>query len=279
MQQLGRYEIETYYVVVNSTTETRQRIVYIGNNGEDYFIERYIGNIRDGYGQSNTYFKNLLFTNIKSHIPGESIVILDNGVPAKPQIYLSISSIESIQRDGEFKLIIIDSQIDPVTLEFLTYFDCNQAYSMMNYLLENPLLNLDDLISDLKAPVIFFNEYFFGTVVNLDIPFDRGFGTQPVGPFSTEDGSSFRIDIDLSTFIGPLPITKSDILSGLIYDITDDRDSSVGLVDSQVLIYRDVVSLGNEVNDISGVGNFLIRFHLHDLSQNQNTSTIIISVI
>jgi hypothetical protein len=46
---LGKYEIETYYVVINGQTETRQRIVYTGNNGEDLFIERYFGNIREGY--------------------------------------------------------------------------------------------------------------------------------------------------------------------------------------------------------------------------------------
>ena len=46
--QLGRYEIESYYVVIDNQTESRQRIVYIGNNGEEYFIERYYGNIRDG---------------------------------------------------------------------------------------------------------------------------------------------------------------------------------------------------------------------------------------
>jgi hypothetical protein len=32
---LGKYEIETYYVVVNGQTETRQRIVYTGINEED----------------------------------------------------------------------------------------------------------------------------------------------------------------------------------------------------------------------------------------------------
>jgi hypothetical protein len=53
--QLGRYEIENYYVVINNQTESRQRIVYIGNNGEENFIERYYGDIREGYSQSNTF--------------------------------------------------------------------------------------------------------------------------------------------------------------------------------------------------------------------------------
>ena len=46
---LGKYEIETYYVVVNGQTETRQRVVYTGLNEEDIFIERYYGSIREGY--------------------------------------------------------------------------------------------------------------------------------------------------------------------------------------------------------------------------------------
>lgn len=269
---LGRYEIESYYVVINGQTETRQRIVYTGNNGEDMFIERYYGSIREGYKGSNTFFKNLSYTDIQTHIVGESIVVNDKSNPPKPQIYLMISSIESIQRDGDLRLIIVDNQIDPITLEFLTAFDSNQAYSLLNYVLQNTDVNLDLVSSDLTPPTIFFNEFFFAEPIKLE-------GSNLSGPFSTEDGTQFRVDIGWFAFAGPKPIVKNDIITGLIYDITDNRDGSLALTSDDISIYKDVVSNSNLVDEISTTGNYILKFHLHDLGQNQNNSTIVFAVV
>jgi hypothetical protein len=269
---LGKYEIETYYIVVNSQTEARQRIIYTGNNGEDFFIERYYGSVRDGYRGSNTHFKNLSWSDIKTHIIGESILINDQSVPPRPQIYLSISSIESIKRDGNNSLVVVDNQIEPVTLEFLTEFDYDQAYSILNYLLQSPMSDLNSLSSDIIPPVVFFNEYFFAEPIKLD-------GSNLPGPFSSEDGSTFLIDIDLVQFSGPNPITKNDIVSGLIYDIIDNRDGSLTLTTNDISIYKDVISSENLVTEISTPGNYLCRFHLHDLGQNQNNSTVVFAVV
>jgi hypothetical protein len=271
--QLGRYEIESYYVVIDNQTESRQRIVYIGNNGEDYFIERYYGSIRDGYSQSNTFLRNLNFTDIKSHIPGESIVIYDKNLPPKPMIYIYLSSIQSIERDGDSKMTIIDSQIDPTTLEFLTVFDCDQAYSMLTYVLENKMVDIGTLGIDMTPPVIFFKENFFGKNIHLSSDMTRR------GPLSTNDGDLFRIDIDSSKFDGPKTISKDDIISGLIYDITDNRDGSIYLIGDDIIIYKDTISTNNEVSEINGTGNYMIRFNLVDLGRNKNVTTIIISII
>ena len=271
--QLGRYEIENYYVVINSVTESRQRVVYIGNNEEDYFVERYYGTIRDGYSQSNTFLRNLNLADIKSHIPGESIVIVDKSMPPKPLIYISLSSIQSIERSGDNRLIIIDSQIDPTTLEFLTSFDCDQAYSLLIYILQNPSTDIGTMNADIKPPVIFFNEYFFGERISLDGD------PSMAGPLSTEDGSLFRVSIDMASFEGPTPISKNDIILGMIYDITDNREGSLTLADGDVMIYKDAISINSEVNEISVAGEYMVRFNLIDLSRNENTSTIIISII
>lgn len=265
--QLGRYEIESYYVVINGQTESRQRVVYIGNNEEDYFIERYYGNIRDGYVQSNSLLRNLNFSDIKSHIVGKSIVVMDKSIPPMPLIYISLSGIQSIEREGDIKLIIVDSQIDPTSLEFLSKFDCDQAYSLLIHLLENPSINIGAIEPDTKPPVIFFNETFFGSRVQLE--------SNPtlIGPFSTEDGDIFRIDI-----VSNVKITKEDILSKLIYDITDNRDGEISLASGDVMIYKDVISISSEVNQIDRIGNYIVKFNLVDLGRNENNSTIIISL-
>jgi hypothetical protein len=270
---LGKYEIETYYVVINGQTETRQRIVYTGINEEDIFIERYYGSIREGYRGSNTYFKNLSYLDIQTHIVGESVVINDKSTPPKPQIYLSISTIESIQRDGDRRLIIVDSQIEPVTLEFLTTFDFDQVYSLLNYLLQNPLENIDNFIVDNIPPTIFLNEYFFGEIIKLESNLDL------VGPFSTEDGSSFLISFNFSLFDGPKPITKTDLIQGLIYDIVDNRDGSISLVEEEISIYKEIISSDSLVDEINIEGNYIIKINIKDLGQNQNNITIVVSIV
>jgi hypothetical protein len=269
---LGKYEIETYYVVVNGQTETRQRVVYTANNNEDFFIERYFGSIRDGYRGSNTYFKNLSWQDIKSHIVGESFVLNDKSNPPKPQIYLNISSIESVQRNSENRLTIVDTQIEPITLEFLTTFDYDQAYSILNYLLQNPLVDIDQISSDTVPPIIFFNEFFFAEQIFLQ-------GSTQSGPFSTDDGDNFIVNINFSTFEGPNPITKSDISIGLIYDVVDNRDGSLSIVDEDIFIYKDVISSGNLVENINSPGNYIIKINIKDLGQNQNNVTIVFSVV
>jgi len=271
--QLGRYEIESYYVVIDNQTESRQRIVYIGNNGEEYFIERYYGNIRDGYIQSNSSLRNLNFTDIKSHIPGESIVIMDKNIPPKPIVYIYLSTIRSIERDGNLKLTILDSQVDPTTLEFLTQFDCDQAYSMLIYGLDNKNVDLGLLETDTTPPTILFKEYFFGEKINLDNNLTHS------GSLSTNDGDLFRISIDHTKYEGPNPISKDDIIFGLIQDITDNRDGKMSLIAEDVLIYKNSISVAGEVSEIKGKGNYIIRFNLVDLGRNRNTATVVISII
>jgi hypothetical protein len=269
---LGSYNIETYYVIVNGVTETRQRILYTGVNGIDFFVERYNGSIRNGYTGSNTIFKNLTFNSIKNHIVGESIVINDNNLSPKALIYLSISSIESVQRNSDIQLIIVDTQVDPITLEFISKFDCDQAYSILTHLLQDPLININSLGSDIIPPQIFFNEYFFSIPITLD-------PTSGVGPFSSIDGNNFRVDINLSSYQGPNPITKKDLISGLIYDIVDNRDKNILLIEDDILIYKDVISNQSLVDNISVVGNYIVNIVISDLGQNQANINILISVL
>ena len=270
--QLGRYEIESYYVVVDNQTESRQRILYIGDNGEDYFIERYYVNIRDGYIQSNSSLRNLNFTDIKSHIAGESIVIMDKNIPPRPIVYIYLSTIRSIERDGDLKLNIIDSQIDPMTFEFLTPFDCDQAYSMLIYGMENKA-NINSIGADTTPPVIYFKEYFFGERITLDG------GVSHTGSLSTNDGDLFRVSLELSKYEGPIPISKEDIINGLIHEIKDNRDGKMSLIEDDVSIYKDTISTSGEVSEIRGIGNYIIRFNLIDLGRNRNTATVVISII
>ncbi len=158
-------------------------------------------------------------------------------------------------------------------MEFLTTFDFDQAYSILNYILQNPMENIDNLVVDNIPPIIFFNEYFFGEIVKLESNQNLS------GPFSTENGNSFLININLEQFEGPNPISKTDLISGLIYDVTDNRDGSLQIVDEEILIYKEVINSDSLVDSINSVGNYILKINIKDLGQNQNNVTIVISVV
>lgn len=269
---LGKYEIETYFVIIDSNTQARQRIIYTSQNGLDIFVERYYGLVRDGYRGSNSYFKNLIFSCIKSYVVGESIVINDNNTPSIPLIYFTISEIKTIQRYDDYKIIIVDSQVEPITLEFASIFDANQAFSILNYIIQNPSLDVSIIGSDIVPPTIYFNEFFLGNPILKD-------GSNESGPFNSGDADIFRVDINLSDYEEPVSFTKDLIIEGLIYNITDNRDGDFSLSPDDISIYKDVVSIDNSVNEINSGGLYLIKFNLADISRNQNSTTIIFSIV
>lgn len=272
MKVLGRYEIETYYVVVNSRTESRKRVIYYGNNNQEYFIERYFGTIRPGYEQSATVFSNLSYSDLKTNIVGESFVINDKSTPPMPLVYVTLSGIDSIQRDGLLRIVLVDSTSDPITLEFISEFHSNQANSLINLLLEDPTVDISNLGSDNIPPKIFFNQYFYNTPVILDG------GINPATHSSDELGT-FRVEVNLSNFSGPIPLTDSNIIDNLVHKVLDSRDGLIYLMEDNIRIYKNVINSSNLVTEISEVGNYIAMLDILDLSQNLNNTTVLISVI
>lgn len=278
-QNLGRYELETYYVVVNGKTETRQRVIYFGNNNQEYFIERYYGTIRPGYEQSGTLFTNLSYTDIQTNIVGESFMVNDKSTPPMPQIYINLTSIDSIQKEGTLRIFLVDSSSDPVTLEFVSEFDCNQAYSLISLLLEDPTADTNKISADLVPPVIYFKPYYYGLNVILDdLENTRSFSDPNPATHSSIDGDNFRVDIEYNTFTGPKPITKSNLIDFLVYQVVDNRDGIMGLNNDDIRIYKNSVSVNNLVSSIDEVGSFIIKFDLIDIGQNVKTVTVLFNI-
>jgi hypothetical protein len=265
---IGTYEIQTYTVMMGGSPVQRNRIIYTANNGQDTFIERYYGEIRDGYIGAATRFNDLNWQCLDTHVVGESIVVKD--MQGMPLIYLTISSIQTVQRSGDLSVLILDSQVDPVTLTFLTSFDANQAYSMLNYLLQNIMIDLGSMSPDTMPPQIFFNDFFFGS--HICIP-----GTEYAGPYSTADGSLFSTDIAASSVT--FPISKSVVASELVYDVVDNRDDNMIISGSDISIYINGVSPGNVVDSISGTGSYVVMLELTDLVGNKCVTRFDINIV
>lgn len=265
---LGTYEIQNYTINLLGATQSRQKIRYIGNNGLDIFEERYYGTIRQGYFSSNMRFVNLLWTNIKSHIIGESILVDDSD--GNPQIYISLSTISSIDRSGEKNIIITDQRYDPIYLEFQTEFDCNQANSVLNAVLEDPFLDINSLVVDESDPVIYFNEFFFSGVLNKT-------GSIDPGPHTSLDSLDFEVEVSILDITGGLPLSKSNILEELVEKVLDNRDTiSYGPAD--LIIFKTLPDTLPK-NTIDSLGNWWVRFTIGDIGSNTVVTNININII
>ena len=278
MEKIGRYEIESYTVILppDSRVENRQRIFYHSYNGVDYFTERFYGNIRTGYDGSNSMFKGIEYTDMKTHIIGQSIVINDKSVPPNPLIYISLDTIESLQQSGS-TITILDSNSEPLSLEFLTEFDCNQAHSIIDYLLQNPTASVDSMLLDTLPPIIFFNSYFIKPELR-NTPTTESYislnGEVSGVPYSTEDGDLFITSVNLSDFDGAV-ITKKDIIDYSIYAIDDNRDGSLTILPSD-LVVKD--NSGFEFDQIIATGEYFVEFSLYDSGQNKLQDILVINV-
>ena len=261
--KLGTYEIESYDVIVGNSTESRQRVIYYNNNGKDNFTERYNGYIRPGYTQLSSYFKDLTYDSIQSNVVGESIAVFDNS--GKPLIYFTVSGLESIQRVDEFKIIIINSQIDEITLEFQTKFDTDQAYSILNYVLGNPNVDIDSIGTDTTPPIITFNDTFMGSTIYV---LDTDIG----GNLTTIKNNKFSISID---YYDSISIGKLEIISDMIYDISDDRDI-ISIDESYVKIYN---SDNQEIEYINDIGSYIVEILIQDIPFNSDSINIYIDII
>jgi hypothetical protein len=250
--------------------------LYLTNSNTNYnvVLDIMVGVIDDNYSffnddlnQSGTSFSGLEWTDIKSFVPGESIVIYDKNVPKRALIYFGLTYINSIALEGSF-LIIDDDSYGTVFLNFLTEYDAVQAHSLLNYVLEHPNIDIDDPllqeilgVTDDSSPTIYWNETA-GATGSYIVDY-TGFTSS--APYNTYDnGFTFSTSISLS--YGTSGVIYKDKLKDLLIDsISDNRDGIMDIMDSEMII-SDISS--NVINSISTVGTYSLTFNFEDLANN-----------
>ncbi len=262
----------------NSTNRIPQ--LYLTNPSIKYpvYIDVMVGVIDDSYSiftdtanQSGTTFVNLNYTDIHSHVIGESLVINDKSSPVKPLIYIRLSDINSIERSGQI-LIIDDSSLGIIFLQFLTENDTFQAHSLLNYVLQYPTTNIDTLspVSDSIDPVLYFYSHV-GASASLDyITFN---GATVSVPYDTSDGFTFSTTISLTqsgTASGTV-IDKSQLIYLLIDEISDNRDGTMSIMPSNLIISG---TAGN-INNILNTGSYSVTFNFSDIAHNYLDGVIV----
>lgn len=261
----------------NSTNRVQQ--IYLSNPNTKYpvYLDVMVAVIDDNYSfftdtinQSGRSFVGLEYTDIKTHIIGESIVINDKGNPPRPLVYITLVNIQSIERVGNI-LTIYDSSLGPIFLQFLTEFDAIQAQSLINYVLENPSVDIDDIdpLEDLVPPIIFFNSTFdsYGDFISLN-------GATYGVPYNSSEGITFSTSASLYGYGGI--INKTDILNGLVDIVTDNRDGAITLTSSSIVISD---SLNNDYSTITATGSYIITFDFTDIATNTPNVLVNIDVI
>ena len=267
-------------MVLTGNSANRIPQLYLTNPSIKYpvYIDVMVGVIDDSYSvftdttnQSGTTFVNLNYTDIHSHVVGESLVINDKSSPVKPLIYIRLSDINSIERSGQI-LIIDDSSLGIIFLQFLTENDTFQAHSLLNYVLQYPATNIDTLspVSDSIDPVLYFYSHV-GASASLDyITFN---GATVSVPYDTSDGFTFSTTISLtqSGTVSGTVIDKSQLIYLLIDEISDNRDGTMSIIPSNLIISG---TAGN-IDNILHPGTYSVAFNFSDIAHNYLDGVIV----
>lgn len=262
----------------NSTNRIPQ--LYLTNPSTKYpvFIDVMVGVIDDNYSiftdttnQSGTTFVNLEYTDIHSHVVGESLVINDKSSPVKPLIYIRLSDINSIERSGQI-LIIDDSSLGIIFLQFLTENDTFQAHSLLNYVLQYPETNIDTLspVSDNLDPVL----HFYDMIGDEYISFN---GATAGAPYDTSYGNTFSTSISLITYGTTYSwapngvIEKSELIYLLVDYIEDNRDGYMSFLPSNLII----TGTAGNIDNILTTGTYSVTFDFSDIAHNYLDGVIV----
>lgn len=254
----------------NSTHRIPQ--LYLTNPSTKYpvYLDVMVGVIDDNYSiftdtsnQSGTTFVNLEYTDIHSHVVGESLVINDKSSPVKPLIYLRLSDINSIERSGQI-LIIDDSSLGIIFLQFLTENDTYQAHSLLNYVLQYPNTNIDVLnpVSDSVDPIL----YFYDMVGTEYISFN---GATFGAPYDTSYGYTFSTSMSLASFGGY--INKSQLIYSLVDYIEDNRDGYMSMLPTNLIIS----GTAGSIDTILNTGTYSLTFDFSDIAHNYLDGVIV----
>ncbi len=177
---------------------------------------------------------------------------------------MMIVNINSIEREGKI-LTIDDSALNTIFLAFKTEHDAVQAQSLLNYIIENPNINIEALnpAEDVMKPVLYFYPY----VDNYyDISYISLNGATSSMGFSTNDGLTFSATIDFDVQSGTFGyIDKQYLIDLLISDIGDNRDGTMSMIPANMKLAG---STQSEASLISGTGTYSITFDYSDIAQN-----------
>lgn len=267
------------YMMLTGNSSNRVKQLYLTNPNADYpvILDVVVSNIDDTYNffndvvnQSGTSFVNLEINSFKTYVAGESIVIVDSN--DKPLIYIILNNIETIQIDGQI-VTIDDSSLGKIFLHFKTIGDAKQANSLLNYILENPGVDINNLspLSDNFSPVIHFLETVGASSSTDYISFN---GATISVPYDTSFGYTFSTTIPFGVYASNSQISKSNLIDLLIDYVDDNRDGILFITTQSLII---TATNGNGISSITDQGTYSLTFDISDIAGN-NLSGVVLNL-
>lgn len=220
---------------------------------------------------------------IETFVTDESIVIYDTNTPRKALVYLTLTSISSINITGD--LVVIDERtLGKIYLDFVTDADAKQAFSLINYVMktEGAVIQSLNPIMDIYPPII----YLYNNVNDDASASYIMKGGATAGPYNTGTSSStgvtFSTSLSLSTYgtysatssATYSTLTKMSLTELLIDSIADNRDGIINYDTGDMLLY-DYDSYA--IESIVETGTYSLYFNMSDLAGNYvNASSYIL---
>ena len=265
---LSRTYTFSQLLTLTGNSSNRVKQLYLTNPNPNYpvYLDVMVAVIDDNYeffndnvNQSATTFTGLEVGDIKTHVIGESIVIYDKSTPKRPLIYFNLSDINSIEREGKV-LTIDDSTLTTVLLQFTTVEEAAKAQSLLNYVIDNPYVDIDAIDpNDSEDPILYFFSNVGGALgTGSYIEFDGS----NLGPFDTSYGYTFSTSIEMATY-GTSSINRSKLGTLLINKILDNRDGTMSYVDSNLIING-----SSSMTTITATGSYVLTFDFSDIALN-----------
>ena len=265
------------FMMLTGNSSNRVKQLYLTNPNATYpvILDVMVANIDDTYNffndvinQSGTSFVNLELGSIATYVTGESIVINDSN--SKPLIYVLLNNIETIEISGQI-LTIDDSSMGKIFLHFKTESDAKQANSLLNYVLENPNVNINTLspLADNVAPTVYWLSTIGASPSTAYIDFN---GATDSVPYDTNFGYTFSSTISIGEFGGGTNISKSSLIGILVEYVSDNRDGIINISTQSVVLTG---TAGSVVDSISGEGTYSVTFNLSDIAGNNLTGVIL----
>lgn len=255
--------------ILNGNSTNRIQNIYLSNPNKKVSVYIDIlsavmddnNDFYDNTNQVSTSIVSLKLSDIKSHVVGESIKIVSNSVD-KPSdlIYIQISSILNVENLGDI-LIVNTTLYGKMFLQFISTQEALQSESLLNYIKNNPSVDIDDLdpLEDLESPIVYFYSNLLNDVSNDFIYLD---GDNTNVPYNSGLGMTFSSTYDLnsSTYSS---LDKNDIIEMLIDSVIDNRDGEIILSDSNIIIDND-----SQIQNITQSGTYSIGITLSDMVGN-----------
>jgi hypothetical protein len=257
------------YMCLTGNSTNRVKQLYLTNPNASYAVtlDVMVAVLDDSYNyftdvtnQSGTSFVNLKYTDVKSYVVGESIMFLDTQL--RPLVYIVLNNINSIEITSNI-LIIDDNALGRLFFQFVTENDARQTNSILNYVLDNPNVNIDNIspLEDIIPPVV----YWYGNVNNSATASIITLGGQIDGiPYNTLDGLTFSTTISLLEFGTNMTLSKSNLIDLLIDSVVDSRDGTMSLSTGDII----VTGTQGVVTQISSGGGYKMTFNLTDIAGN-----------